>query len=247
MYITAKASEGIVDTLNFSPRDSPMPQMSSTDRILMATQDMEDALKHPHPDIHFATIGDDKISALKTLAEIFTRKFKKVDAQNIQTAPQDAAATKQQNSQPQPKITSPTKKNHQQPAQTNVNQAFENVQQPPRVVAPATRPAAPPRVQARTRQLSPRNFYRDFLDIGGANCAIVFGKNHWTTTTMMNAVTYPVTGKEMQYKDLLRDPYLGPLFEIGLSNELGRICQGIRDIAGTNTAFFVALTIMSFI
>jgi hypothetical protein len=27
-----------------------------------------------------------------------------------------------------------------------------------------------------------------------------------------------------------------------LSNELGPICQGIRDIAGTNTAFFVDLT-----
>jgi hypothetical protein len=45
----------------------------------------------------------------------------------------------------------------------------------------------------------------------------------------------------MQYKDPMKDPELGPLFEIGLSNELGRICQGIRDIAGTNTAFCVDL------
>jgi hypothetical protein len=45
----------------------------------------------------------------------------------------------------------------------------------------------------------------------------------------------------MQYKDLMKDPELGPLFEIGLSNELGRICQGICDISGTNTAFFVEL------
>jgi hypothetical protein len=40
----------------------------------------------------------------------------------------------------------------------------------------------------------------------------------------------------------MKDPDLGPLFEIGLSNELGRICQGIRDIAGPNTAFFIELT-----
>jgi hypothetical protein len=59
---------------------------------------------------------------------------------------------------------------------------------------------------------------------------------------MMNAAIHPVTGKEMQYKDLMKDPDLGPLFEIGLSNELGRICQGIWDIAGTNTVFFVDLT-----
>jgi hypothetical protein len=48
----------------------------------------------------------------------------------------------------------------------------------------------------------------------------------------------------MQYKDLLKDPDIGLLFETGLSNELGRICQGILDIAGTNTAFFVDLTSM---
>jgi hypothetical protein len=43
----------------------------------------------------------------------------------------------------------------------------------------------------------------------------------------------------MQYKDLLKDPIFGQLFEIGLSNELGRIFQGIRDVAGTNTTFFI--------
>jgi hypothetical protein len=45
----------------------------------------------------------------------------------------------------------------------------------------------------------------------------------------------------MQYKDLMKDPELGPLFEIGLSNKLGRICQGIRDISRKNTTFFVDL------
>jgi hypothetical protein len=59
---------------------------------------------------------------------------------------------------------------------------------------------------------------------------------------MMNSVIHPITGKEMQYKDLMKDPDLGPLFEIGLSNELGRICKGIRDISWTNNAFFIDLT-----
>jgi hypothetical protein len=58
---------------------------------------------------------------------------------------------------------------------------------------------------------------------------------------MMNSVINPSTGREMQYKDLMKDTELGTLFEIGLSNELGRICQGIRDISGTNTAFFIDL------
>jgi hypothetical protein len=57
----------------------------------------------------------------------------------------------------------------------------------------------------------------------------------------MNSVIHPSTVKEIQYKDLMKDPDLGPSFEIGLSNELGRIYQGIRDIAGTDTAFFIDL------
>jgi predicted RNase H-like nuclease len=49
--------------------------MSSTDRILVAAQDITDALKHPHPDVPFSTIEDDKITALEKLSEIFKRKF----------------------------------------------------------------------------------------------------------------------------------------------------------------------------
>jgi hypothetical protein len=49
----------------------------------------------------------------------------------------------------------------------------------------------------------------------------------------------------MHYKDLMKYPELAPLFETGLGNELGRICQGIRDIYGTNTALFVELSSIS--
>jgi hypothetical protein len=239
VYNTAKSSERIIDTLDFFPRNSPMPQMSSSDRILMAAQDMTDALKHPHPDVPFATIGDDTITALTTLSEIFTRKFTKPEGKNVPPAPQKIASNTRQHPELQAVITSPIKNYHQPSTQTNSNQTFENVQQPQRVVTPATARAAPPRVQARPHQLSSRNLSRDFLDLGGANCAIAFGENHWTKTHMISSVIRPSTGKEMQYKNLMKDPDLGPLFEIGLSSELGRLCQGIRDIAGTNTAFFI--------
>jgi hypothetical protein len=76
----------------------------------MAAQDTTDALKHPHTNVPFATIGDDTISALATLAEIFTRQFKTADAQNIQPAPQEAAAIKQPAPKAHPIITSPMKK-----------------------------------------------------------------------------------------------------------------------------------------
>jgi hypothetical protein len=179
-----------------------MPQMSSSECILMAAQDMTDALRHPNPDFPFATIGDDTITALATLSEIFTIKFTKPEVNNVPPSPKKTASNTWQRPKLQPVITLPIKHYHQPRTQTNSNQTFHNVQQPPRVVTPATARAAPPRVQDGPHQLSPQKLSRDFLDLGGANCAIAFGDNHWTKTHMMNSVIHPSTGKEMRIQTL---------------------------------------------
>jgi hypothetical protein len=41
--------------------------------------------------------------------------------------------------------------------------------------------------------------------------------------------------------DLMKDPMLKILRKRGFGNELGRLFQGIRDIKGTKTCFFVEL------
>jgi hypothetical protein len=64
--------------LGFSPHKTPMPQISSMDRLLMAARDINDSLKHPHPDVPFATIGDATITALTTLAAILKNKLKSI-------------------------------------------------------------------------------------------------------------------------------------------------------------------------
>jgi hypothetical protein len=46
VYISTTASDRIVDTLEFFPHNYQMPQLSSTDRLLMAAKDMTDALKN---------------------------------------------------------------------------------------------------------------------------------------------------------------------------------------------------------
>jgi hypothetical protein len=63
--------ERIVDTLEFFPHNYQMPQLSSTDQLLMVAKDMMDALQNPHPEVPFASVGDDTISALADLAAIF--------------------------------------------------------------------------------------------------------------------------------------------------------------------------------
>jgi hypothetical protein len=78
------ASERIVDTLEFFPHNSPMTQLSSTDRLIMAANDTSNALKNPHPEIPFAQVGDDTIAALTKLAEIFNFFSKKFKLLNFQ-------------------------------------------------------------------------------------------------------------------------------------------------------------------
>jgi hypothetical protein len=74
VYISTTASERIVDTLEFFPHNYQMPQLSSTDRLLMAAKDMTDALQNPHPEVPFASVGDDTILALADLVAIFKLK-----------------------------------------------------------------------------------------------------------------------------------------------------------------------------
>jgi hypothetical protein len=64
VYILTTASERIVDTLELFPHNYQLPQLSSTNRLLMAAKDMTDALQKPHPAVPFASVGDDTIAAL---------------------------------------------------------------------------------------------------------------------------------------------------------------------------------------
>jgi hypothetical protein len=75
VYISSTASERIVDTLEFFPHNYQMPQLSSTERLIMAAKDMTDALQNPHPEVPFTHVGDDTISALTELAKKFKLKL----------------------------------------------------------------------------------------------------------------------------------------------------------------------------
>jgi hypothetical protein len=75
VYLSTTASERIVDTLDFFPHNYQVPQLSSTDRLLMAGKYMTDALQNPHPEVPFAGVGDKTIAALKDLAAIFKLKI----------------------------------------------------------------------------------------------------------------------------------------------------------------------------
>jgi hypothetical protein len=72
--------------------------------------------------------------------------------------------------------------------------------------------------------------------------AITLGNNHWSKQHLANAVIHPITGKEMEYMALMKDPHLQILWKRGFGKECGRLFQSIRDIPGTGTCFFIKLT-----
>jgi hypothetical protein len=82
-----------------------MPQLSSTDRLLMEANAMSNALKHPHPDVPFSTVGDATFTALSQLADIFKNQFQKPRAPELTQAPIKSVTNKQPSASLQPLLT----------------------------------------------------------------------------------------------------------------------------------------------
>jgi hypothetical protein len=168
---------------------------------------MTDASKHPHPDVPFAQVGDDTITALAKLVAIFKNQFQKPLAPELIQAPLKGAENKQPAALVQPILTSPTKHNYQTRSQipTNVNPLGISSSLT-RVVTPMTGRAVSPRVLVQTQNLSPRNLSQDdFWKMEIANQAILLGTNHWTNFHWANAIVHPITRKEMEYMVLMKD------------------------------------------
>jgi hypothetical protein len=224
-----------------------MPQLSFADRLIMAANYMAYALKHPHPDVPFNAAGDETISALITLSAIFKRKYNNIPAQHLIDPSIKAAENKRPAVLIQSVLTSPIKHTYQTRSQTQVNtipaSEYRDSSQLRRVVNPATRIAAPPRVPARMRNVPPRNLPQGyFWDMGSANNAIPLGKKHWKKNQWWTQFSIRPQGRKCSEKDIMQHQTLGQKYKTSFGNELGRLCRGIIDIQGTNTCFFVELS-----
>jgi hypothetical protein len=244
VYISSTASERIVDTLEFFPHNYQMPQLSSTDRLIMAAKDMTHDLQNLHPEVPFAHVGDDTISALAELATIFKLKLRQTPPPTLPDAPSMVKQRTCLAESSTPILASPMPPPRQTRSQTTIRaQDITNAPLLPRVVTPMIRNPSPPKVPTRSRNLSPLNLSQDdFCGMDSAHMAIALGNNHWSQQYLSNAVIHPVTGKEMEYMGLMKDPRLQLLWKRVFGNECGRLFQGIRDIPGTYTCFFIKLT-----
>jgi hypothetical protein len=147
VYITTTANERIVDTLEFFPHNYQMPQLSSTDRLLMAAQDMTDALRNPHPDVPFTSVGDDTITALEDIAAIFKLKLQQAPSPATQVSPAKFVQRPSHIPTSTPILNSPMPNMRQTRSQTTVHTPYiPNEPLPPRVVTPRTLRHSPARV-----------------------------------------------------------------------------------------------------
>jgi hypothetical protein len=210
----------------------------------MAAKYMTDALHNPHPEVPCARVGDDTISALAELAAIFKLKLRQTLSPTPQAAPPTVIQRPCLAGSSNQILNSPIPLSRQTRGQTtNHTQDITNSPLPPRVVTPRTLRPSPPRVPTRSQRLSPRNLFQDdFCGMDTAHMAIALGENHWSRQHLANSVIHLVTGKEMEYTALMKDPQLQSLWTRGFGNECGRLFQGIQDIAGTDTCFFIKLT-----
>jgi hypothetical protein len=158
VYISSTASDRIVDTLEFFPHNYQIPKLSSTDRLIMAAKNMTDALQNPHPEVPFAHVGDDAISALAELAEIFKLKLRQTPPPTLPAALPKVTQRPCLAESSNPLLASPVPLPRQTRSQTTIHtQDIANAPLPLRVVIPRTLRPSPPRVPTRSHRLSPRN------------------------------------------------------------------------------------------
>jgi hypothetical protein len=104
---------------------------------------MMDAFQNPHPDVPFASVGDDTVKALADLAEIF--KLKLQQALSLATPDSPSKVVQQPSLIPLPTqmSSSPMPDRRQTRSQTTIHtQDIPDRPLPPRVVTLATQPVS---------------------------------------------------------------------------------------------------------
>jgi hypothetical protein len=197
VYISSTASERILDTLEFFPHSYQMPQLSSTDRFIMAAKDMKDALQNPHPEVPFTHVGDDTMSALTELAAIFKLKLWNNQTPTLLAAPPKVTLRTCSVESSNTILASPIRPPRHKRSRTIIHaRDITNAPLLPRVVTPMTRNPSPLRAPTRSRNLSPRSLSQDdFCGMDTVHMAIALENHHWSQQHLANAVIHPVTGK----------------------------------------------------
>lgn len=221
VYIPKTRATRIVDTIEFFPHNSKMPHLSSADAAMRAAKDLTKALRNPHPATPFINIGDAQMEALSKLAEIFNAALP-ISKQTKATRVENAIVLTPQ----PPRVTTAHSYNTRSKQVANAAQTttplLPNKQIQHTVEMP--KPSTPNTPLEEMFQQAP--------------------DPHCIPTAYANSVINPATGKVMEYRELITTASTKEKWLHSAANEFGRLAQGIRDIAGTDTIRFIQVSDM---
>jgi hypothetical protein len=260
LYNPRTQAYSIADTVSLHPSRVPLPRLSSADATRLAARDLVHTLQHPHPATPFLQLGDPDIQALRQLADIFDRSIlSHPSAPGVTPATSSAPGVKPA----EPNVTCPearpVPRPGSQPTPPLVTHFADTPVQPERPATSPTLPAPSYNLRSRTPTTGHRhnlrqrswtsnlhhalaaldpNFYQATpsvpLDTMFESPAIM------TPAEFANAVTDPITGKQLEYRHLITDPTTKQVWLTSSANEFGRLAQGVGGrIKGTNTIFFI--------
>ena len=212
VFINKTKAERDSDTVSFFPSKTTMPALSSADRATRAASELTHALLNPHPASPLAPIGTEQLQALEQLSSIF------------------------RTAAPRVKDTHPNKEGvAEKSTQSKMHGMRTRQSKPVHVINQVTlQPPRPREPQPSLAQL--QHDIDNIVNLPTTPCTV----EDWLDCLhLANAVAHPVTGKLMEYRELIVDPETKPAWTISSANEFGRLSQGIRDIPGTNTIFFI--------
>ena len=78
VYVKATHSERTVDTIEFFPAKTKLPQTSSRDLVIRAANELTRALRNPHPAMPLAPLSAKEDKALHELSDIFNAALPRV-------------------------------------------------------------------------------------------------------------------------------------------------------------------------
>lgn len=221
IFIIKTKADRDSDTVTFFPSKTRMPALSSTDRAIRAANELVHALRNPHPASPLVPIGTEELQALEQLSEIFGNAVPRVDTG---TGDKPALRQPQVNDSKIHAMQTRQETRNQQPAPRVEHMSNQATLQPPKA------PAPPPSIT---------QLRADLHNVVNTQ-PMPTSTMEWTNFMhVANAVLHPDTGQPMEYRELIRHPKTTADWLISSANEFGRLAQGVRDIPGTDTIFFI--------
>ena len=219
IYVPKTRSERITDTVEFFPTKYTVPTITANDIITRAARNIVTAL-HDTPVIQ---LHPQRQKALIELADIMTKYAKTIPPVNNPNVPHKPQHL-------------PTETNTKAPRVPEKASILPPHRYPTRYKASVPTPHPDPYNYAQTVYEPNLAFPQQ----PAADIRHIFNTPTHVHQHLANAVTHPVHGHVMEYKELIKDPHTKEVWLKSSANEFGRLAQGVGGrIKGTNTIKFI--------